>query len=76
MTIFYADLDEWAILNIDMDDGTKEHWLRSKDSHTQQQYIFGEPWPFWVAGRKVTKAVQETIMDLSLIHISEPTRPY
>ena len=44
---FYADLDEWARLNIDMDDGAKEHWLRCKDSCTRQQYIFGEPWPFW-----------------------------
>ena len=31
---FYADLNEWASLNIDMDDGAKEHWLRSKDFHT------------------------------------------
>ena len=60
---FYADLDEWASLNIDMDDGAKEHWLRSKDARTRQQYIFGEPWPFWVAGRKVTKEVPEIIVD-------------
>ena len=60
---FYADLDEWARLNIDINDGAKERWLRSKDSRTQQQYIFGEPWPFWVPGQKVTKEVQETIMD-------------
>ena len=46
-----------------MDDGAKEHWLRSKDSRTRQQYIFGEPWPFWVAGRKVTKEVPEIIVD-------------
>ena len=56
------DLDEWASLNIEMDDGAKEHWLRSKNSRTRQQYIFGEPWPFWVAGRKVTKEVPETIV--------------
>ena len=58
-----AVLDEWAELNIAMDDGAKEHWHRCKDRQVGPPYIFGEPWPLWVAGRKVTKELVTTVVD-------------
>ena len=60
---FQAELDEWALLNIEMDDGAKEHWHRCKDIQNKAQYVFGEPWPLWVAGTKVTKDVASTISE-------------
>ena len=60
---FDAELDDWAMLNIAMDDGAKEEWYKSKDQRAPAPYIFGEPWPFWVAGRKVTKEVSSTIAE-------------
>ena len=58
-----AELDEWAQLNIAMDDGAKEHWYRCKDLRQPLPYVEGEPWPLWVAGTKVTRDVAQTITD-------------
>ena len=60
---FQAELDDWALLNIEMDDGAKEHWHRCKDQRSVPPYVHGEPWPLWVAGNKVTKDVAITISD-------------
>ena len=38
--------------------------------------LAGSPTEAYKAKRPVFKEVMETEMDLSLIHISEPTRPY
>ena len=56
-------LDEWAILNIAMDDGAKEQWYQSHTQRGQEPYIFGKPWPLWVAGRKIAKEVAMSITD-------------
>ena len=60
---FYAELDEWAKLNIEMDDGAKEHWYRFRDQRSQSQYVYGEPWPLWIAGTKLTKEVARNITE-------------
>ena len=56
-------LDEWASLNVAMDDGAKEHWHRTQECRNHSPYIFGEPWPFWIAGTKITKDVATNISE-------------
>ena len=60
---FDVSLDEWARLNIVMDDEAKIHWHKCNDQRRPPPYIYGEPWPFWVAGNKVSKDVELTIAD-------------
>lgn len=60
-----ATLDRWALLNIQMDEEAKVHWLRIKGQKAQHERVFGEPWPLWIAGKKVSTSIGNEIDEVT-----------
>jgi hypothetical protein len=59
-----GELDPWALLNIRMDLLAKTYWAETHAQHLPTQWcISGEPWPLWLAGRKVCQRIKATIVD-------------
>lgn len=65
-----AELDEWARLNIEMDQRAKEHWERTHNTplHDRIQLIFGEPTPIFLSGYKLVSHLAANIRE----HIHGP----
>jgi hypothetical protein len=59
-----AILDNWAILNIEMDQKAKAHWqLTHAATRPRQERIFGEPWALWIGNRKICTDIRSAIVD-------------
>ena len=57
-------LDQWALLNIQMDNLAKSYWHKQVNSAPQTiQALTGEYWPIFVNGRKVHSALCTTIYE-------------
>ena len=58
-----AVLDRWANLNIEADDGAKEHWYSSINIRQSQHRIFAEIWPITINGTKICTRLEEAIKE-------------
>ena len=59
-----AILDQWALLNIQMDNLAKSHWQEQVTlAPLTMQILAGEYWPVFLNGRKVHSALRTTIYE-------------
>jgi hypothetical protein len=60
--ILEANLDRWALLNIEMDSLAKMHWLeKSGQRQPLNSTITGEYWPVFIDSRKIHSNLQNTL---------------
>ena len=58
-----AQLDRWAVWNIEMDEKAKAYWYKMHRIGTNQHRIYGEPWAFWIGETKICKAIGGEIVE-------------